>query len=54
MQMEGKDFKRLTIGEVRRSRGFEHRSDEEIRQIIIAIEKIALLILKKFNKQKPP
>lgn len=52
--MEGKEFKRLTIGDVRKSGGFEHRSDEEIRQIIVAVEKIALLIIKKFNKLKPP
>jgi hypothetical protein len=54
VQMEGKEFKRLTIEDVRKSGGFEHRSDAEIRQIIIAVEKIALLIIKKFNKQKPP
>jgi hypothetical protein len=52
--MEGKEFKRLTIEDVRKSGGFEQRSYKEIQQIIIALEKIALLIVKKFTKSRPP
>ncbi len=54
VQMEGKEFKRLTIEDVRKLGRFEQRSDKEIQQIIIAVEKIALLIVKKFTKSRPP
>jgi hypothetical protein len=52
--MEGKEFKRLTVQDVRRFNGFEHRTDGEIKQIILAVERLALLIIRKFNKRKPP
>lgn len=50
MGREGKEHQRLTVEDVRRFAGFERRSDEEIRQIIIAVEKLSILIFKKFNK----
>lgn len=50
MGREGKEHQRLTVEDVRGFEGFERRSDEEIKQIIIAVEKLSILIFKKFNK----
>jgi hypothetical protein len=52
MGTQGKEYQRLTVEDVRKFAGFERRTDEEIRQIIIAVEKLSLLIYKKFNKTK--
>ncbi len=52
MGTQGKEFQRLTVEDVRKFAGFERRTDEEIRQIIITVEKLSLLIYKKFNKTK--
>lgn len=52
METQGRGFKRLTIEDVRKFKGFERRTDEEIRQIILAVEKISNLIYKKLTKTK--
>jgi hypothetical protein len=52
MNARGKEYQRLTVEDVRKFAGFERRTDEEIKQIIIAVEKLSLLIFKKFNKTK--
>jgi len=49
---KGKEFQRLSVKDVRGFKGFEHRTDEEIKQIIIAVEKLSILIFKKFTKSK--
>jgi hypothetical protein len=50
MSTRGREYQRLTVEDVRKFAGFERRTDEEIKQIIIAVEKISVLIYKKFNK----
>jgi hypothetical protein len=52
MRNEEKDFQRLTIEEVRKVKGFELKSDEEIEMIIITVERISNLIYKKLNITK--
>jgi hypothetical protein len=52
MGREGKEHQRLTVEEVRKLAGFEHRTDEEIGQIITTLEKLSMLIYKKFTKTK--
>jgi hypothetical protein len=52
MGREGKEYQRLTVEEVRKLAGFEHRTDEEIGQIIATLEKLSMLIYKKFTKTK--
>jgi hypothetical protein len=52
MDTKGRQFQRLTVEDVRKFEGFERRTDEEITQIIIAVEKISNLIFKNFSKTK--
>jgi hypothetical protein len=52
MAKQEKEYQRLTVEEVRKYKGFENRTDEEIRKIIIALEKLSILIYKKFIKEE--
>jgi hypothetical protein len=52
MGKQEKEYQRLTVEEVRKYKGFENRTDEEIRKIIVALEKLSLLIYKKFIKEE--
>lgn len=52
MDMQGKDSQRLTAEDVRRIKGFETKTDEEVGMIILSLEKLALLIHKKINNHK--
>jgi hypothetical protein len=61
--MEGheEEFKRLSVEDVRKFPGFEGRTEEEIKAIILEIEKLSVLIYKRLNnynqhepKQIPP
>jgi len=52
METKGKQLKRLTVEQVRKFKGFEMRTDQEIRQIILAVEKLSILIFKKLTKHK--
>ena len=52
MDRKGKEFQRLTAEDIRKCKGFERRTDEEVKEIILTLEKLSLLIYKKFNKTK--
>jgi hypothetical protein len=52
MAKQEKEYQRLTVEEVRTYKGFENRTDKEIRRIIDAIEKLSLLIYKKLMKER--
>jgi hypothetical protein len=52
MDTRGREFQRLTVEDVRKFKGFERRTDEEIKLIIIAVEKISNLVFKKLNITK--
>lgn len=48
MGRKQKEYKKLTIEDVRKYKGFENASDEELHRILRALEKLSLLIFKKF------
>lgn len=48
MEKKMKEYQRLTIEDVRKHKGFDKYTDEEITKIIAAVEKLSLLIYKKF------
>lgn len=48
------EYKRLTARDVRKVMGFENKTDKEVETIILALERLATLIYKRFTKQKPP
>lgn len=54
MSKEAIEFKRLTARDVRKVVGFENKTDKEVQTIILALEKLATLIYRKFTKHKPP
>jgi hypothetical protein len=45
MEKQGKE--RLTIEDVRKHKGFEHRTDEEITAIIETVHQLSLLLYKR-------
>jgi hypothetical protein len=54
MEQDETGYKRLTAKDVRKALGFEKKTDQEVQTIILALEKLAALLYRRFTKQKPP